>query len=390
MKQRFIGIEDTRRVRAMLGTLAIAALLGWTSCSAGTGSSLPVRAGALVRTHSASSSTDHTVVLVALDGVRWRDVFHGVERELAFRNGMGASELLRPRELAPNLHALADEGAAIGAWGPGIAASGPVFLSVPGYMEMMTGMRETGCFTNGCDQVRVRTIADDFADEPGVRPEDVAVIASWEGIERAASRDASRITISVGRTRGETRSLLRYDPVARALLDAGERAGPAPGHGDFRRDQETAAIALHYLRTHRPRFLFVGLGETDEYAHDDDYRGYLRALSRSDNVIGHISAELARYRAEGRKTTLFVTTDHGRAHDFHHHGADAPESAGVWLVAAGWGIKRQGAVTPPETRYLGDVASTIRALTGLPQRTTSSEPLAELLHPTGETVALTH
>lgn len=390
MKQRIIGLNERRRVRALLGVSFLFALLGWMSCASGTRTGLPVRPGALVvgaLDGARTAGGDYTVVLVALDGVRWREILHGVERERALRQGMSRSELLSARELLPNLHALADRGAAIAS---DMAASGPNFVSVPGYQEMLTGLSPTGCTSNGCPRVRVPTIADDFAALPGTRREDVVVVASWEGIERAASRDPARITVSVGRTRGETRDRLRLDPVGRALLAAGEQAGPAPGNGDFRRDRETAAIALHALRVQRPRFLFLGLGETDEYAHNDDYRGYLQALTHADNVIGHVAAMLTEYQSEGRRTTLLVTTDHGRSNDFVGHGGEAPESAGVWLVAAGWGIRPQGFVTPTETRHLADVAATIRSLAKIGAQPRGGEPIAELLHPSTEAVALTH
>jgi phosphopentomutase len=145
---------------------------------------------------------------------------------------------------------------------------------------------------------------------------------------------------------------------------------------------------LHYLRTQRPRFLFLGLGETDEYGHKNDYRGYLRALSHADYVVGQIAAILSAYERQGRRTTLIVTTDHGRSDDFIAHGDFAPESAQIWLIAAGWGIRPQGVVVPSEPRYLGDIAATIRTIGGLTREEPSSAPLAEVLYPAAVEVAL--
>jgi len=216
------------------------------------------------------------------------------------------------------------------------------------------------------------------------------VIGSWEGLERAATSDESKLTISIGRTRGDTRDRLCYDPTSCALLSAGEDAGPEPGHGNYRRDEETSAIALHYLRTHRPRFLFLGLGDTDEYAHKDDYRAYLHALERADHVIGEVAALLAGYEREGRKTTLIVTTDHGRSADFTGHGEGSPESARVWLVAAGQGIRASGPVFDPEVHHLADVAATLRMLGNVGRPLPTCAPLAALLEPDDPRVALGH
>jgi hypothetical protein len=198
-------------------------------------------------------------------------------------------------------------------------------------------------------------------------------------VERAAARDPARLAISVGRTRGRTRHLLRFDLAASALLDAGVAAGSGPGWGDFRRDRETAALALHYLRARRGRFLFLGLGEPDEYAHRNDYRGYLHALVHADRVIGEVRAVLRELERNGHRTTLMVTTDHGRSADFVGHGSSAPESAHAWLVASGHGIARRGLVLGAGTQRLADVASTIRQLAGVGTQVPGSTPLLALL-----------
>lgn len=369
-------------------SLLLGSALLWTSCAAADHGERLVQPGRLVPSTGgllapASHASEHTVVLVAIDGVRWEDVFFGVERALARAKGLEASELLGARELTPNLRALMDRGATLGGPGQpfGISASGPDYVSVPGYLEMMTGRHPTGCDSNECPATREPTLADDFAAELGTGPLDVAIIASWEKVDRAAAKHPSRVTISTGRTHGLTRDRLRYDAIGDALLAAGERAGPKPGSGDYRRDRETANIALRYLERLRPRFLFLGLGDTDEYAHDDDYRGYLRALQSADQVVGEVAARLAEYEREGRRTTLLVTTDHGRSADFRGHGRGAPESAKVFLIAAGHGIAARGPSAPPRERYLADVASTIRALAGVGRTHESSEPLAELMVP---------
>lgn len=354
--------------RLLAALLLVATLVAAAACSSSHGTAAPLEPGALVSTPidlgtCAPGADGHSIVLVVLDGVRWQEVFHGVERARAGRAGMEEAELLSAEALVPNLHALAADGTALsGGSEPAIVASGPNFVSVPGYMEIFTGRRWTGCTGNGCGRVQWPTIADEIAALPNVVPNDVAVIASWEGLARAAAQHPRDLTLSTGRTTGETRDRLRVDATTSALLDAGARAGPYPGIGDYRRDDATAAIALSYLATQRPRFLFVGLGDTDEYGHRGDYRGYLRALVYADLVIGQIARILTELERQGRATTLLVTTDHGRADNFRDHGAAFPESAAVWLVAAGWGIRRQGLVTPRQTRHLADVTSTIRAL----------------------------
>jgi hypothetical protein len=296
-------------------------------------------------------------------------VFRGTDPELAKARHLEPDEISRAPDLMPNLHRIIESrGAALGSEGHGapISASGPNFVSTPGYMEMLSGRRPISCSDNHCERIGEPTLVDEFTTLPGVKTADVAVIASWEGIGKAASFDPSRITISVGRTQGVTRDLLEYDDESARLLREGETSGAAPGQGDFRRDRATAKIALRYLSHKRPRFLFIGLGEPDEYAHQNDYRRYLRSLRAADRVIGEVEAALDELAKDGSGTSLFITTDHGRADSFVSHGRASPESARVWLVATGNAINARGPVAAPFERHLSDIAPTIRQLEGMP------------------------
>lgn len=313
-----------------------------------------------------SIGPDHAVVLVTMDGVRWQDVFLGVDQSLADRYGVPEEERLEAAGLVPNLHRLmTEDGASIGAPGVGeeMRASGPNFVSLPGYMEMLTGRTDSGCTSNDCGRVRFATVADDVAREsPGA----AAVISSWAGIARAATEPSSRATVSAGRYLGDGRALLERDPELGRLLAEGASARPDPGHDDFRPDAHTARIGLALLALRDPKFLFLGLGETDEYGHRADYRGYLRALVHADAVIGKVAQIVRQENDSGRPTTLFVTTDHGRSEDFVSHGEEQPESARVFLVAAGAGIRARGSVASESTRHLADVGQTVRAALGMP------------------------
>jgi hypothetical protein len=321
------------------------------------------------------------VVLLALDGVRYEDVFGGVDAELSAQQRLPPELVVSARELMPNLHALMRErGAALGAPGVGapISASGPEYVSLPGYAEMLTGRRSSGCTDNGCRGTRSASIADELvrarASVSG------AVIASWPDIERVAA-SSDRVAVSTGRHAGRTRALFERTPAARAALRRAEREPPWPGHDDFRRDRFTAELALAYLEEARPEFLFVGLGEPDEFAHQGNYAGYLDSLRQADQCIGQLAKLLAARAASGVRTAFFITADHGRARNFRDHGGAHPESARVWLVASGSAIGARGLTGAARSRWLADIAPTVRVLLGLPADTVKSagSPLHELV-----------
>ena len=325
-----------------------------------------------------------TIVVVTLDGVRWHEVFDGVDASLARERGLPAEAVVSAAELMPNLHGIiATHGVALGAPGHGamISASGPNFVSLPGYAELLSGHRVTACHDNQCPGAGTRTIIDELAASTTLQHPDVAVVTSWAEIARVASLDAPSALISSGRHGGATRAEFARDAEERELLLRGEAAGPAPGNGDFRPDALTADLALHHLRAHGARFLFVGLGEPDEYGHQGNYAGYLEALRRSDARIAEIDAELQRLAARGTRTALFITADHGRADTFNEHGSKFPESARVWLVATGSALRTSGFLAAPSERRLADLAPTMREIAGLPSDLDprAGTPLVELL-----------
>jgi hypothetical protein len=278
------------------------------------------------------------IVIVTLDGVRAEDAL--------------AHEL-------PHLRALAERGVAL----DGLRASGPRFVSLPGYREIFSGRIAVGCTSNSCSHLREPTLLDEL--------EDVVVMASWERYEGAVARVPGAIAISAGRHGGVTRDRLRINVATRELLDRGARAEAAPGHDDYRPDVFTSALALAYLESRQPRVLVVGLGDTDEFAHRGDVARYHAALLAADEFVGALE------RRVDPETLIVVTTDHGRSVQFAEHGDDEASSR-VWLVAAGGTLPHRGLLF--SAHQLRDIAPTLRALLGLERDSSplAGTPIAEL------------
>lgn len=303
-----------------------------------------------------------SLIFITLDGVRRHEIFEGVDPTLAEMAKLPPAEVRGARDLLPNIHRLFfDEGTVLG--DPrsegGISASGPRFVSLPGYLEMMMGV-SSGCTDNDCIPEMRTTIVDELA--ATMPPAPCGVFASWEAVARAAITGEPRgfLTISAGR-------------------EEGSDIPPWPGHGAYRPDRVTASLALHYLREKQPRFLWISLGDTDEYAHHDNYPGYLEALRAADDVIGSVARALDEMGETGERATVIVTTDHDRSPNFKDHGE--PGTGDVWLLARGPTIAAAGSIPTSSHRYLRDIAPTIRALFGLPARSCEGcgRAIAELL-----------
>lgn len=286
------------------------------------------------------------VVIVAIDGVRARDVFLGADPS------RGAA-VDTPAEVVPNLTRLAASGWGIG---PGaMRASGPNFISLPGYAEILAG-RPASCQRNDCDERPESTLIDALADA-GFPPSRIGVVSSWGRIEAVAARAPNRAFTSCGRVHLEREAGLA--PEVGEALRNGAVSAPYPGADDYRPDAQTMEVALAYMRAERPRFLFVSLGDTDEYAHAGDYDRYLASLRRADAFVGALHELLESFARDGEPHLMLVTTDHGRAEDFRDHGAEHPESSEVWLIGSGTGLTELPLSSRP--RRLADIAPLVRA-----------------------------
>lgn len=306
---------------------ALCALLLVAGCGAATGGT---------RLCTPRPAGTPALVLVTLDGAIADDVFDA--------------------HTMPTLAALAARGVALGRREAPMVASGPRFVSLPGYREILTGRRDGGCLDNDCAPIGEPTLLDELRASDGPDAADLAVVASWETIARAASLAPSSLALSAGRHGGAARHALAVSDAARADLVAGARASAWPGHGDYRPDALTAALALDVVAARHPRVLWLALGDTDEYAHRGDRAGYLGALAAADAVLARLVAAVGLDDA-----VVVVTADHGRSANFRDHG-DSPESASVWMVAAGAGIAPGGFVRSTALHRLADVAPTVRAL----------------------------
>src|SRR5205085_7039718 len=89
------------------------------------------------------------------------------------------------------------------------------------------------------------------------------------------------------------------------------RAGGAQGE-ESAPDGEIHRLAMQYLAEHEPRVLFVGYGETDSWAHAGQRGRYRSALRAADGFVADLWRAIQAAPDYRDRTTLIVTTDHGR------------------------------------------------------------------------------
>jgi hypothetical protein len=308
---------------------------------------------ATLTTPPAATVAAPPVILVTIDGVRPREVFRGLDAGPAGQLGPGdAGSPLLPRLLAR----AAREG-----FLTGDADRGEPFLvrnlgacSLPGYQSILAG-QDTGCLDNRCGRVPVETVLERAVRELGLAAPEVAVFASWPPIALAAERTAGRFTV-----------------------DAGQAEDPAPW--GYRRDRDTWALAMRHLEQFRPRVLYVGLGDADEWAHLADSGAYAASVRDLDARLEELFARLGTMGDYGAGASVLVTTDHGRGdEDWTAHGNGHPGSRHAWLFASTPGTRRAHGRSSRGAHDHLAIRPTIEALLGLEPCTGCQAPLAELL-----------
>ena len=79
-----------------------------------------------------------------------------------------------------------------------------------------------------------------------------------------------------------------------------------------RHDLLTFLTAKEYIRAHQPKIVFLGLGETDEAAHNARYDTYLEKAAEADRMIAELWHWVQTTPGYKDNTTFIITTDHGR------------------------------------------------------------------------------
>lgn len=340
---------------------------------------LAVAVLALAPRASHAQRRTENVVLIVTDGVRWQDVFRGPERRLMSRTpgGVGDTAALirdlwrddpqqRRATLFPFLWStVARQGVIYGNQDRGSIAriTNRYRFSYPGYSELFTGFADDRINSNDYAPNPNTTVFEWFASQPGFRGK-VGAVATWSAFRRILNEERAGIDVIDGwdepfpgaPARDAKRTTLN------ALYRTGVRLWP-----DVAFDAPMQLVAKEYIRSHGPRLLFVGYGETDEWAHARRYDLAMRSAHQVDAFVADLWSYMQGIKQYRGRTTFIITTDHGRgsgADDWTSHGENVDGAEDIWMAII-------GPDTPPLGERLGgervsqsQVAATIAALLG--------------------------
>lgn len=331
---------------------------------------------------TAAQPRTRNVVLVVTDGLRWQEVFAGADSQLVFgdartlggdttgvrREFWRATPRERREALLPFLwRTAATRGQLFGDVGAGsrVLVSNQLNFSYPGYQEMLAGFADSAIDRNEFGPNPNVTVFEWLHRDTTMRGR-VAAFATWDVFADIFARERAGIHVRAGWEPPHAAPATGQDSLLNRLY--------ATTHREWANNAWDAlmhAAALRFLETERPRLLFIGYGETDEWAHAGRYDRYLRAARRVDAFLAELwSAVQADPRSRDR-TTLIVTTDHGRGRtpqDWRNHGRDVAGAEEMWLAVLGPDTRALGARSGAAPVIQAQVAATIAALLGYDYR----------------------
>jgi Type I phosphodiesterase / nucleotide pyrophosphatase len=323
---------------------------------------------------NAQQHKTENVVVVTLDGMRWQEIFGGVDSVLlknksytrepdAVKARFWAADAgERRKKLFPFFWTtIAGRGQLYGNRNLGnlVNVSNRYQFSYPGYNEIFTGYPDTAVNSN--DKIRNKnTNVLEFLNRQKGLTGKIAAFSSWDafpyilndrrsGIYVNADVDTLRFSGEGFRTINEMQFL-----TARPL--------------GMRPDLLTYFAAKEYIKAYMPRVLYIAWDETDDWAHAGQYDQFLNSAHAADGMIGDLWNTLQSIPQYKDKTTLIITCDHGRGDkikdQWKDHGNQVEDSGGIWLAVIGPDTPSTGEVSTKTQLYQKQWAATIALLMG--------------------------
>lgn len=319
------------------------------------------------------------VIIITTDGLRWQEVFGGMDSAIAGMKAYNQGEKLyiqktywaddvmeRRKKLMPFFWSTIVAGGNIygnRTHGNYINNANPYWFSYPGYNEIFTGYPDTAVNSNEYKPNPHITLLEFLHQLPKYRGK-VAAFGAWEAFDRILNEKRAGFQV-----------VSAFDSVAgklngrQVLLNAIKRDGYRPFGNIECLDVFTHYDAFEYLRENKPKVLYVSYGETDEWAHHGYYRSYLDAAHQVDKWIKDIWTFVQSDINYRNKTALIFTTDHGRGDrkktQWTDHGQSVADASEIWLAIMVPGVTQKGELTISDQLYQKQIAQTIASILGL-------------------------
>ncbi|HET7756509.1 MAG TPA: alkaline phosphatase family protein, partial [Steroidobacteraceae bacterium] len=252
-------------------------------------------------------------------------------------------------------------------------------FSYPGYNEMLTGHPD------------VRIDSNEFGPNPNISvlewlntlPElhgKVTAYATWAAFKDIFNVPRSHLPLQVGWDLPYHGSLTPRQELMNHLYESATRFDKEDLYDAF-----LQVPLLDSFAKQQPRVLFVGYGETDNWAHAGRYDLLLHSAHSFDGYVRELWERLQALPAYRDSTTFIITTDHGRGSgpvDWKEHGVEQKGSENIWIAVLGPDTPALGERRNTAEVHQAQIAATVAAFLGKDYRQAvpaAAPPISEVL-----------
>lgn len=300
------------------------------------------------------------LIIVTLDGYRWQEVFGGADEQLLFVDSINTSSredrikkywAETPQERRQKLmpffwNTIAKEGKLYGNryYGNNVNVSNPAWNSYPGYNEIFSGYPDPNYRTNERIMNPNINIFEILNELPEFKNR-IGIFTRGGGFPYILNRERNNLYMVSGLEANET---LAKEVAQSELLTKLEDEFVFYSGNLYQivRDRLVYVNAKSHLMNMKPRILYIAFLSTDGYGHTNEYDKYLATAYNTSMYIQDLWNYLQSDSMYKDKTTLFITTDHGRGigSEWQYHGRNRTHSDETWCAVIG-----------PDTRALGEI-----------------------------------
>ncbi len=326
-----------------------------------------------------SAQKTENIIIITTDGFRWQDLFKGMDSAIAndskfnqgdssfiFEKYWSNDETERRKKLMPFLwNTINRNGQIYGNrdLGNKVNNANPYWFSYPGYNEIMTGFADTTINSNDFPPNHNVTVLEFFNQQAKLKGK-VAAFGAWDAFDRILNEKRSGIPV-----------VSAFDLAGGKNANGNERLINLMNKDSYKPfgeeeclDVFTHYAAFEYLKTKKPKVLYIAYGETDEWAHHAMYKSYLNAAKQVDEWLKQIWTFVQSDPQYKNKTSLFITTDHGRGdknkNQWTDHGQTVEDASQIWFAVMGPEITAKGEMKNDIQLYQDQFAQTFAQLMG--------------------------
>ncbi|MEO6851681.1 MAG: alkaline phosphatase family protein, partial [Mucilaginibacter sp.] len=311
-----------------------------------------------------------------LDGFRWQELFRGADSTIINSKYTEDRSEIKNKFWAPTPQerrmllmpffwsTLVSQGQLYGDrdMGNRDEVANSYYFSYPGYNEIFTGFPDSRINTNS-PVLNPNTNLLEYLNKQKGFEDKVAVFASWEIFPQILNVQRSGLKVNAGYSNFED---IKADECLK-YLNVIQHQAPR-FLGDTRLDFMTYEFGREYLKQYKPRVLYFAFGETDDMAHEGNYKMYLTQANQEDAFLQELWQYIQTDPVYKNKTTLIITCDHGRGDEspdaWRNHGFWIKHSEQTWVAVIGPDTPADGIMRTSTTTYHKQLAQSMAKLLG--------------------------